>query len=85
MASRNKTPREIYPGFSDYVIWNFLFQRQFYQPAGSQQQFPYQQHAEALFKRCFVKNVFLKISQNSQENTCARVCFLIRLKAYLFS
>ena len=42
MASRNKTPREIYPGFSNYVIWNFLFQRQFYQPGGSQQQVPHQ-------------------------------------------
>ena len=36
MASRNETPPEIYPGFSQYVIWNFLFQRQFYQPGGSQ-------------------------------------------------
>ena len=28
-----------------------------------------------------VKNVFLKVSQNSQENTCARVSFLIKLQA----
>ena len=27
------------------------------------------------------KKLFLKISQNSQENTCARVSFLIKLKA----
>ena len=27
------------------------------------------------------KKVFLKISQNSQKNTCARVSFLIKLKA----
>ena len=27
------------------------------------------------------KKVFLKISQNSQENTCARVSFLIKLQA----
>ena len=26
-------------------------------------------------KRCSVKKVFVKISQNSQENTCARVSF----------
>ena len=26
-------------------------------------------------------NVFLEISQNSQENTCARVFFLIKLQA----
>ena len=29
--------------------------------------------AEAVAQRCSVKKVFLKISQNSQENTCARV------------
>ena len=27
-----------------------------------------------------MKKVFLEISQNSQENTCARVSFLINLK-----
>ena len=30
---------------------------------------------EALIHRCSVKKVFLKILQNSQENTCARVSF----------
>ena len=30
---------------------------------------------------CSVKNVFLEISQISQENTCARVSFLIKLQA----
>ena len=29
--------------------------------------------------RCSVKKVFLEISQNSQENTCARVSLLIKL------
>ena len=43
MASRNETTREIYPGFSDCAIWNFLFQRQFYQPDVSPQQLPHQQ------------------------------------------
>ena len=32
---------------------------------------------ETVVWRCSVKNVFLKISQNSQENTCTRVSFLI--------
>ena len=36
---------------------------------------------EAVAQKCFVKKVFLKISQNSQENTYARVSFLIRLQA----
>ena len=37
MASRNETTREIYLGFYDCAIWNFLFQRQFCQPGGSPQ------------------------------------------------
>ena len=32
---------------------------------------------EAVVQRCSVKKTFLEISQNSQENTCARVSFLI--------
>ena len=32
-------------------------------------------------QRCSINTVFLKISQNSQENTCARVSFLIKLQA----
>ena len=30
-------------------------------------------NTEAVAHRCYVKKVFLEISQNSQENTCARV------------
>ena len=44
MASNNEAPREFYSGFSDDTIRNFLFQRQFYQPDGSQQYLPQQQH-----------------------------------------
>ena len=36
---------------------------------------------EAFDQRCSVKKCFLEISQNSQENTCARVSFLIKLQA----
>ena len=32
-------------------------------------------------KRCSVRKVFLEISQNSQENTCVRFSFLIKLQA----
>ena len=39
------------------------------------------QGTEAVFWRCPVKNVFLRISQNSLENTCARGSFLIKLQA----
>ena len=33
-------------------------------------------------RRCSIKKVFLEISQNSQENTCARVSFLIKLQTW---
>ena len=35
---------------------------------------------EAIVQRCSVKKVFLEISENSQENTCTRVSFLIKLR-----
>ena len=37
---------------------------------------------EAATKRCSIKKLFLEISQNSKENTCARVSFLIKLQAW---
>ena len=37
---------------------------------------------EAVVRRCSVKKAFLEIFQNSQENTCARVSFLIKLQAW---
>ena len=33
---------------------------------------------EVVTDRCSIKQVFLEISQNSQENACARVTFLIK-------
>ena len=38
---------------------------------------------EAVVQRCSVKKLLVEISQNSQENTCARVSFLIKLQAWL--
>ena len=43
MASNNEA-QQIYSGFSDDVIRNSLFQRQFYQPDGNQKQLPQQRH-----------------------------------------
>ena len=37
--------------------------------------------SEAVVWRCFVKKVFLEISQNLQENPCAGASFLIMLQA----
>ena len=37
---------------------------------------------EEVVRRCSVKKVFLKISQTSQQNTCVRVSFLIKLKTW---
>ena len=39
---------------------------------------------EAVVQRCSPKKVFWEISQNSQENTCARASFLIKLQAWDF-
>ena len=39
------------------------------------------QAPKAVAQMCSVKKVFLKISQNSQGNTCARASFLIKLQA----
>ena len=38
-------------------------------------------HTKAVVWRCSVKKVLLEISQNTQENTCARVFLLIKLQA----
>ena len=38
--------------------------------------------AEAASRGVLLKEVFLEISQNSQENTCARVSFLMNLPAW---
>ena len=38
------------------------------------------QFTETVSQKYSVKKVFLEISQNSQENTCARVSFLIKLQ-----
>ena len=37
---------------------------------------------EAVAQTCSVRKVFLEISQNSRENTCARVSILIKLQAW---
>ena len=36
---------------------------------------------EAVTNRCSMKKVFLEISQNSLENTCVKVSFLLKLEA----
>ena len=37
--------------------------------------------SDAVAHRCSVKKLFLEISQNSQENTCARASLLLKLQA----
>ena len=37
-------------------------------------------NTEEVVQRCSAKKVFLEISQNSQQSTCARVSFLIKLQ-----
>ena len=42
----------------------------------------FKQNTEAVVWRCSLKEVLLKILQNSQENTCARFYFEITLHAF---
>ena len=42
----------------------------------------FSKHTKAVAPKVFCKKVFLEISQNSQENTCARASFLIKLQAW---
>ena len=44
-------------------------------------QSPYHKKTETVVPRCSVKKVFIEISQNSQEDTCTRDTFLIKLPA----
>ena len=42
-------------------------------------------YSETVVWRCFIKQEILKVSQNSQENTCARVSCLIKLYTSAYS
>ena len=46
------------------------------------QDVPLMFRTEAVVPRWSLEKLFLEISQNSQENTCARVSFLIKLQFY---
>ena len=48
-----------------------------FKPCSDERQNSFKLFTEEVVQRCSVKKVFLEISQNSQENTCARVSFLI--------
>ena len=37
---------------------------------------------EAVVQKCSVRKMFLEVSQNLQENTCAKVSFFIKLQAW---
>ena len=41
----------------------------------------YENNIEVVARERFVEKVFIEISQNSPENTCSRVSFLIKLQA----
>ena len=42
----------------------------------------FEQNAEAVAKRWSVKKVFLDIPENSEENTCVRVSFLLKKRLW---
>ena len=62
------SPRGGYFSWTKYAFGLF-FQKQSFHPA------------EVVGQRCSVEKVYLEFVQNSQENTCARISFLIKLQA----
>ena len=66
--------------YIEFVI-EYLLQK-LMRKSGGQKQYVRMWEAESVTRRCPVKKVFLKMLQNSQENTYARVSFLIKLQAY---
>ena len=60
------------PFFTEHFRWLLLF--------FSIYKFFFFHGTEAVTQRCSVKKAFLEISQNSQENTCARVSVLNFIK-----
>ena len=65
---------EIFNGFK----FKFQTLRKSYAPINNSNEIFFNT-SEAVVRRCSVKKVFLEISQKSQENTCARDSFLIKL------
>ena len=52
----------------------------------SQKKIDLQDQSETVARRCFIKKVFLEISQNSPKNTCAKVSVLLKKRqAQVFS
>ena len=57
--------------FQDHLFWDIKFSPEFFWISLF--------ILEAVVQRCSGKKVFLEISQNSLENTCARVSFWIKI------
>ena len=60
------------------LLLNYLANSRFFLKQSAKHRFP---GSEAITQSCSVKKVFLKISQNSKENTFAGLSFLIKLQA----
>ena len=58
-----------------------LWQWEFNNVRGKKMEFSQVKFKSKIFRTCSVEKLFLEISQNLQENACAKVSFLIKLKA----
>ena len=74
-------------GWIKYILWQtalkFIYStlEYFVSNEVTCKQSPATLSSEAIVQKCSVNKIFLEISQNSQENTCNRVSFLIKLQA----
>ena len=61
--------------------WMINYKQRWFEKMIARKDEPIFQEPEAVAQSCSVKKVLLEISQNSQENTCARVFFLINFRS----
>ena len=66
-------------------MWSFSFRAEHFSPLAEFPRLFSVPVSEAAFWRCSRKKVFLKISQNSQENTYVRVSFLNKVAELRFA
>ena len=75
----NKNPEN--PSFINFILTNSPVS---FQSSGAiETELPdYHKMTRSSHRRCSIKKVFLKISQNSQKNACAGFSFLIKLQIW---
>ena len=80
---RNNLIGYVILSFCKFSWSNVLALLYFYDVFIAFSRFLFQQNclSRSIHQRCSIKEVFLRISQNSQENFCVKISFLVKLQA----